>query len=166
MWAVGIVVPLYMGLLIAGGVQLYLLNGRVSGIGSSVDNINSTVNAMRLKQVSSKPTDPQNIAEAKTVLAAARSSQIKIDRDVITATGTRFVEASQSNPSTWDVALAFLDYKSFLTSLIHSSPIPSGAKVIHFEATRYEIPTSNIIETPKGDSSAHRMRQIFQKSIA
>src|SRR6202035_278436 len=94
-------------------------------------HLNSSVNALRLKQVSSNPIDPQNIAEAKTVLAKAISEKVEIEKTVIQESGAKFIEVSQKSPAAWGAALAFLNYKSFLNTAV--APKPGNRKLIDLE---------------------------------
>ena len=127
MWIVGIALSVYMALFIGGGVQVYLLNGRVSGIESDVRHIGGTVDAIRLKQISTAPMAQGIAAEAKNILSAARAKKIPIDKDVIIDTGKTFVSASRDNPEAWDAAISFVDYRSFLN--IDAEPrLPSLGK--------------------------------------
>ncbi len=98
--------------------------------------LNSNVNARRIKQVASNPSDQTNIAEAKTVLAKAISERVKIEKTVIQEAGAKFLEASQKSPAAWGAALAFLNYKSFLNTAV--APNPGNRKLIDLEHGRSE----------------------------
>jgi hypothetical protein len=67
----------------------------------------------KLLAVSSDPTDPKNIDEAKEVLTRAKVAKIQINPTTLQKTGQKFVKASNQNPAAWDAAIAFVDYKSF-----------------------------------------------------
>jgi len=62
-WIVGIALTMYMGIFIAGGIQLYLLNGRVGAMEQSISTISKGVGELQLKKASENAADPQNIEE-------------------------------------------------------------------------------------------------------
>jgi len=51
LWILGIALPAYLGLFIAGGVQLYLLNGRAATLESNVLNIGKGVDALLPQEI-------------------------------------------------------------------------------------------------------------------
>ena len=115
-WIVGIALTSYLGLFIAGGVQLYLLNGRLSGIETDIHQVRAAVDGIRLGQASENPTNPSSIAEAQVILHDAKSRDIRISQREINESAARFLEASSFNPESWKAAIAFVDYKSFLNA--------------------------------------------------
>jgi len=115
-------------------VQLFLMNGRLSGIEQNVSGIKASVGEIRLAQASTNPTSSSNIQEAKQVLEEAKKAKVKISQRVIEETGKRFMEVSQDNPEAWDASLAFLDYRTFLNAdfapkLSKPTPITLNSKV-------------------------------------
>jgi hypothetical protein len=115
-WALGIFIAAGVALLVAGGRELYLLNGRVSGMDSDVRYLRSSIDALHLKQSAASPTDPSSIEAAKSVLITAQSQNIKIDQNIIKTTGIKFIEAAAKNPHVWPVAEQYLSYRSFLNA--------------------------------------------------
>lgn len=131
MWIVGVTLSVYTALFIAGGVQLYLLNGRVSGLESDVRHIAGTVDAIRLKQLSNTPTAPGVVAEAQNILATAKAKKIPIDKEVIIDAGKTFIGASRNNPNVWKAAVAFVNYRSFLSE--DDAPRTRSIEVSHLD---------------------------------
>jgi hypothetical protein len=109
-WAVGI----GAAAIIAMAVQLFLMNGRLSGIEQNVSEIRIDVSGMRLAQTATNPKDPHNIQEAKRVLTEAEKSKVRIPSSIVENTGKKFLEVAKDAPGAWDAALAFADYRSFL----------------------------------------------------
>lgn len=91
----------------------------------------------KLQRVSDNPTDPQNINEARRVLAGATAAHIKIPPSTLEKTGAKFVEASKKNPAAWDAALAFVNFKTSLNNSSTSIPTHSVPGLIF---TRYPMP--------------------------
>jgi hypothetical protein len=110
MWAVGILAAVVLG----AWAQLLLMSGRLSGMERDVSYIAKGMDELRLKKTAEKPTDPDNIKEAKEVLTHAKTAKIKLPHEMIESTGKQFIQVSQTNPEAWQVAIAYLDYKSFL----------------------------------------------------
>jgi hypothetical protein len=79
---------------------------------------------------------------AKSILATAQSKKTSIDQNVIRETSAKFLEAGKTNPDAWNVALAFIDYKSFLN--IGPGPIqgPITLATKSSYLTAYEPPSS------------------------
>jgi hypothetical protein len=75
-----------------------------------------------LEQASVLPTDPKNIEAATEVLTRAQAAGVQISPVAIEKTGRRFVNAANQNPKTWDAALNFLEYKSFINSFSPALP--------------------------------------------
>ena len=112
MWAVGIAAAA----IFAMAVQLFLMNGRVSGIDSDVRNIGGTVSAIRLKQLLATPHDPASIAEVKQILESAKIRHIRIPEDAVKEAGAKFVEATQTTSDAWGAVEACASYNSITTS--------------------------------------------------
>ena len=121
LWMLGVVV----GIFLAIATQLYLVNGRLSGIERDVSRLLSSVSEMELKKASENPSDPQNIQQVKKVLADALTTQTIITSKTVVSEGKRFIDAAQGHPDAWGAALAFLNYKSFL----NPASLPPAAKV-------------------------------------
>jgi hypothetical protein len=88
----------------------------------------TNIYGLRASQASQNPTDPKNIAQSKSVLAAARLAKLKIDEQVVKDAGTRFIEAAAHAPQAWDAAQAFLDYRSYLNVDIVPKLTPATGK--------------------------------------
>jgi hypothetical protein len=102
-----------------GYTEFRTLTGvRLSNIEKNLEKLNGTIATVQLNQIAGNPTDPHNIQEAKRVLASARATNTNLDQNVIQATGKKFIEAAQSNPDAWQVALAFVNYRSSDPSLL------------------------------------------------
>ena len=138
MWFVGIALSVYMALIIGGGVQLYLLNGRLSAMERDVSHVAKGVDELKLKSTSANPTDPQNIKQAHDTLAEAASSHRKLNKEVVVEAGRKFVDAGGSVESAWQTAMEFLAYRSFLNVdlVANSAELNRGAN----DVTVYHIP--------------------------
>jgi hypothetical protein len=80
------------------------------------------------------------------LLVAARQKSIPLSPLVIQEAGTNFVQAGKSDSGAWDVAMRFLDYKSFLNSVDVNSPLPPGTRV---DETHYTFPKKNYRTLPR-----------------
>jgi hypothetical protein len=118
----------------------------VSELRERMARVEGKLDVLILRAAANLPTDYQNAKLAKEVLIAAKTRGDRIDLSVIADAGAKFVDVANASSQSWDTALAFLNYRSFLTSLDRTSPIPTDAKRI--EPTKYEIPDANIIEGP------------------
>jgi hypothetical protein len=74
-----------------------------------------------LAKAASNPNDPKSQANAQKIIAEATKDSILLPEPIVEQTGTRFVNASQSDPKAWFVALAFLQYRSILNKSLLSS---------------------------------------------
>jgi hypothetical protein len=139
---------------------------RLSTIEASLKNLTASVEGIRLKQSSSNATDPQNINQAKSVLARAQSSNIQLDKDVVSEAGSSFVKASEKVPAAWNVAVDFLAYRTTLN--INLAAVTSASQIATtsnttltteykiFQAEGYESPTVSV----GGDVSAQQAADI------
>jgi hypothetical protein len=113
-------------------------------IDDRLKNIESGLLAFRTTQAARNPRDRKSQDEAAQILAAARKESVQISATVVEEAGKSFINAAKNEPSAWNVALQFVNYRSFLN--ISSRPpgtamdFPSGSF-----ATRYEEPPENII---------------------
>ncbi len=100
--------------------------------GDRLKAIESSLEIVRLGQLSRNPTDPKNAADAETLLTNAKSKKIPLDATAIKDFGNIFLKAAQTTPAAWDASLSFLDYRSFLNqgsfpvARKSFSPIPEG----------------------------------------
>ncbi len=99
-------------------------NDRLDSIESGIKDIRSRLDAVSLSQLSSGPLTDRAIAQAKTILAQAASSGVKIDKAVIGEAGVKFISAAHENPAAWNAAIEFLNYKSFLDFSSVPTPFP------------------------------------------
>jgi hypothetical protein len=81
---------------------------------TKLDEIILLVAPEKLNQAASQPAKPEDIKAAKQILAIAKKNGTKLERPVVSDTGMKFVSAAETHPESWDTALAFLDYRSFL----------------------------------------------------
>ncbi len=89
----------------------------------------------KLLAVSANPTDPKNIDEARDVLARAKAANLQINPTALERSGRKFVNASNQNPETWDAALDFLGYKSYINSksgLLPNISAPKSPNHTHY----------------------------------
>jgi len=106
--------------------------------------IETSLEALRLKQVSGSPTDPKSIKEAKALIQSARSNQLRLNKDAVTDAGERFVEVGNKNPDAWDAALEFLKYRTYLNSVtVNLGPQVAITKEI---STNFQVPYKNVPE--------------------
>jgi len=119
---------------------------KVSELREQMARVEGKLDVLILRAAANLPTDYQNAKLAKETLIAAKTRGDRIDLSVIADAGAKFVNVAKASSQSWDTALAFLNYRSFLTSLDRTSPIPTDAK--RTEPTTYQIPDGNIIEGP------------------
>jgi hypothetical protein len=60
----------------------------------------------------SQPPTPENLQIAREALSKAKQESISIPKSIIEQAGRNFVEAAQTDPMAWDVALDFVNYNS------------------------------------------------------
>jgi hypothetical protein len=108
-------------------------------------DIDNRLLVLQLSLSSAQPTKSQNQAAVKQLLADARARAVSISPAVIQEAGATFIQAGLSDPGAWDVAMHFLSYKSFLTSIDINSPLPPGTKL---EETQYILPKGNFLQQP------------------
>lgn len=123
-WLVRNVVAPLLVLLVAGCIGLLYINidKRMDAIETYFRDNGGFIASLRLQKNGSTPADPKTIQEAKQVLVQARAAKLKIPADVVEIEGKKFVDAGQSNPGAWSVAMDFLSYKSFLDQSSVSLP--------------------------------------------
>jgi len=115
-WMNFLVYPLCV-LAISGVVAtLITLLIKVNGIETFIHDNGGFIAGLRLQQSAADPTSPQHIADVTRVLNIARAKRLIIPVDVISSTGTKFVEAAEKTPEAWPAAQEYLDYRSFLNA--------------------------------------------------
>jgi hypothetical protein len=163
MWMVGIALPLYMALFIAGGVQLYLLNGRVSGMDRDLAHVTKTLDELNLKSTANNPTDPQNIKQAHDTLAEAAANHRKLSKEVVVDTGKKFLQAGSSQQTTWATAMDFLAYRSFLNADLSHNAASSVLINQVARITVYKLPTTagtlrhSVIDAPINQAAVYEL---------
>ena len=75
-----------------------------------------------IKNASSRPEDSQSSTQVEKVVTRAMKQGQRIDPNVIAEAGFKFVGAASTAPEAWKVAVALLNYKSFLNTADTSSP--------------------------------------------
>jgi hypothetical protein len=80
--------------------------------GNQITQILATIIPQTIKDASLNPRDPQSAKRVEQALQSAAKQGKQIDASVISEAGTRFVDASDNNPSAWSAALALADYNS------------------------------------------------------
>ncbi len=111
-WIRFVIYPLCVGFVIAMTGAVVRVTIQMGNVEHSLKDNSGFIAALRLEKAN--PTDPNKIQEAKQILFQAQKTDVKIPLDVIAETGIKFIDASKDNPNTWDTALAFVDYRSYL----------------------------------------------------
>ena len=109
------VYPLCVAAVLGMGAAVITLLVKVNAIETFVLDNGGFIAGLRL-QKNANLADPKNIEETTHVLSQARAAKIKISADVIAATGKKFVDLSKNDPTAWNAALAFVNYRSFLNA--------------------------------------------------
>jgi hypothetical protein len=137
-------------LYVQGGISFaaILLAGYLSWLGLSVVHLGHKLAEIivliapeKLNEAASKPTNPQGVKEAKEILAIAKRDGKKLDLPTITDSGKKFADAGEKNKDSWDAALAFVNYRSYL----NIGSLPTS------QANFVEPPRGTIIATFKID---------------
>jgi len=79
----------------------------------------------KLSKVSRAPVDSQDAQEVKQLFTRAKAADIKVPTTLVENVGMKFIKAGASD-STWEAALACVDYRSFLNAT-------SAPSVEHFQ---------------------------------
>lgn len=84
---------------------------------SKLEKLNTDMVSLRALIASSQPLKSQNQKAAKELLAQARQKLVPpIPKSVVEQAGINFIEAASKEPTAWNAALAFLEYRSFLNA--------------------------------------------------
>jgi hypothetical protein len=120
-----------------------------STVGHRLTDVEGALAAIRIRQLSGNPTDPQDIKEATDVLIAAKSNNLQVSKDVVLAAGKQFVEAVKKNPDAWTAAIAVLDYRSFLNVIQPpgETHLGSGQSHYNFESSFLLNPSQATLAT-------------------
>lgn len=153
-----VVITIGVTAILASVIQLYSLNGRLSGVESDVKNMSGTLGGLKLKQIGDNPTDPKNIVEAKQILTQAKGAKVKLPADVVKSEGAKFIDAAQRNPDAWSAVIEFVNYNSFLN---FDPASISGARVsLANKFTAYQPPSSAGPVWALGDSKPPEVPQL------
>jgi hypothetical protein len=104
-----------------------------------------TTKRMREARNFSQADINSHLAELGGLVQVARTSKIPIEQQNLQEVGEKIVSASRNNPAAWNVALDFLNYKSFLDAL--SPKVPTGTTSTKFFITHY----ATVVPPPPGD---------------
>lgn len=85
---------------------------RLAHIETSLVDIQTTINILHLKQVSSAPVDPKNISEVVSILETAKQKNVPIPDNAIQQAGDSFLGAGRLEPKAWDAALGLVSYRT------------------------------------------------------
>jgi hypothetical protein len=110
-WSVrNVLAPLLVALIVASvGLAYHGLDKRLGAMEEFLRDNGGFIAGLRLEKV--QPSDPK---EAEQILAQAKKVRARISPEIITESGTKFINASANTPTAWSTALAFLNYRSFL----------------------------------------------------
>ena len=114
---------------------------RLTTIETKLSSIETALVGFRLSQAAINPADKRSQTEAKQLIASAHGSSIELPSSVVEQAGKSFVAVASKEPSAWDVALQFLNYRSYLNSV--SEPKGETRPIPDFWS-KYEIPKANI----------------------
>lgn len=103
---------------------------KLQNIEDRIQNLASSTDLIRLRELSTNPADPEKVQEAAQLLMNARQNKIQIDQDQVRKIGAKFLEAAKNKPANWTPALAFLSYCSFLNAF--AAPAVPNAKPAAF----------------------------------
>lgn len=109
---------------------------RLAGIEKSILLLRGTLAA-------SNPTNSQNQAQAKEVLAAARQKSIVLPSAAVEQIGKNFIEASKTDAKAWDVAIDFVNYsssKNVAPAGANAQGTPLGADAIKSLSRNSSVP--------------------------
>jgi hypothetical protein len=99
----------------------------LNGINDHLKKIDNALSLIQIQQAASDPTDKDGALEAKKAIEAARVNSVQLPPDLILQAGAKFVRGSFQNPSAWDAAVAFLNYRSYSVAVTQTFPSPQGA---------------------------------------
>jgi len=99
----------------------------LNGINNHLRKIDNALSLIQIQQAASDPTDKNGALETKKVMDAARVNSVPLPTDLILQAGAKFVRGSYQNPSAWDAAVAFLNYRSYSVAVTQTFPSPQGA---------------------------------------
>jgi hypothetical protein len=99
---------------------------------NKLEKLDTDVVSLRALISSSQPLKSQNQKAAKELLVQARQKLVPpIPEAVVQQAGMSFIEAAETDPSAWGIALDFLNYRSSLnvfTRTVKTVSVPVGAQ--------------------------------------
>jgi hypothetical protein len=122
-WGIlGVTVTVILTLAIFAATQWNASNKRLADeatfqtkTGDRLDKIEESLRILRVSNTTLTPKSPASQAEAKAVLADARTVPAKpLPKPLVESAGIKFIDVSQADPSAWSVALDFVSYRSSL----------------------------------------------------
>jgi hypothetical protein len=134
----------------------------LNGINNHLKKIDNALSLIQIQQAASDPADKNGALEAKKVIEAARVNSIQLPPDLILQAGAKFVRGSYQNPSGWDAAVAFLNYRSYSVAATQTFPSPQGA----LETTAFSLVAPPMENPPyisgKGDTPEEAAAGIYR----
>jgi len=129
-------------------------------LGVSIFRIQQATSERKLQRIAIGPIDPASIGETQALLMKAMDAHVRIAPSLVESMGKRFIDASSQNPSAWNAALQFVNYRSSLNSSFPSLPDTTNEPAFRDKYV-INIPTGE--ERPKfslkGFVSANRAAQ-------
>jgi len=111
----------------------------LAGISFILYQMNGDIGKLRLpqqlEQTSNTPQNQKSQNQAASLLGQAKLNGIRLPEPVIQYAGTRFIEAAETEPSAWKIALDFLNYRSTLNVYVRpvkAVNVPAGSET-HFD---------------------------------
>ena len=95
---------------------------RLKGLEDGIKEIKTALNEIRLQYAAANPQRPASTKEASEVLISARGADLRLNPDILSDAGTRFIGVVAQNPKAWATVKQFLDYRSFINADFAPSP--------------------------------------------
>jgi hypothetical protein len=102
-------------------------------IANRIPAVKTGILSWRVVQAAHNPTDATSIVQAREVLETAQKNSVQLPSDVVERTGKSFIQAASQQPAAWDVALQYVQYRSYLNltlPLQSFQPAPGTPAVI------------------------------------
>jgi hypothetical protein len=87
---------------------------KLDGVTQRLATVEGKLDVLILLRAAAQPNDPNSASASSQVLQEARKNGAKLDANAVQQSGKAFIDAVSKEPATWDVALDFLNYRSFL----------------------------------------------------
>jgi hypothetical protein len=145
-WGIlGVVISVIVALLGITFTAIYFATGEIgrnSEFRGRTDQrlmvIENQLLSIRVLIAASTPASPRSQRQAREILTQVKNDKTVLPEQVVTQAGSNFIEAATMQPSAWDVALEFANYRSVINASF-ASPILKLPELLEGIPAGYEL---------------------------